>query len=120
MLAAILFACTVVSVHDGDTLTCRDGTKVRLAAIDAPEIGPCRGRRGRVCVPGDGPASRNALNRLVLGRTIRCEKAGMSYQRVVAWCGLNGIDLSCSMMRGGYAVRVAQYDRRARLCRAKP
>lgn len=30
--------CQVVNVHDGDTLTCSNGTKVRLLLIDTPEL----------------------------------------------------------------------------------
>lgn len=41
----------------------------------------------------------------------------MSYNRVAAWCSVNGMDLSCAMVRGGYAVKLVQYDRERRLCR---
>ena len=30
--------CIVASVHDGDTLRCTDGARVRLTGIDAPEL----------------------------------------------------------------------------------
>ncbi len=30
--------CTVVRVSDGDSITCADGTRVRLLTIDAPEM----------------------------------------------------------------------------------
>lgn len=115
--ALAFFACTVASVTDGDTLRCADGTRVRLAAVDAPEIGPCRGRRGRVCVPGDGQASRRALEGLVRGQVLRCERVGVSYGRVVAWCRAGTVDLSCAMVRQGAAVYEPGYDRGRRLCR---
>jgi endonuclease YncB( thermonuclease family) len=41
----------------------------------------------------------------------------MSYNRVAAWCSVNGMDLSCAMIRSGHAVRLAQHDKDRRLCR---
>ena len=35
------FSCAVASITDGDTLRCADGTRVRIAGIDAPEISAC-------------------------------------------------------------------------------
>lgn len=113
MLLLATFLCTVVSVHDGDTLRCRDGTRVRLEAIDAPEVGECP--RYRSCAPGDALASRRALSVMVMGRTIRCTATGRSYGRVLAWCQANGTDVSCAMVRGGFAIR--RWDRQRRLCR---
>ena len=34
------FSCTVAFVIDGDSFNCRDGTKVRLLLVNAPESGP--------------------------------------------------------------------------------
>lgn len=115
MIAAALFLCTVAAVTDGDTFRCTDGTRVRLQAIDAPETRGCR--RGRTCAPGDGQASKRALERMVADRTLRCERTGRSYERVTAWCSVGGVDVSCALYRGGWAVRVARYDRDNRLCR---
>lgn len=116
-MIAALFLCTAIANYDGDTLTCREGQKVRLAAVDAPEIRGCHGRRGRICVPGDGQASKRALAGMIAGKTLRCEKVGMSYQRTVAWCAADGRDLSCQMMRQGFAAYVPRYDARRRICR---
>lgn len=109
MLSAAIFLCTVVSVTDGDTFRCADGTRVRLQAIDAPEAGPCP--RGRGCTPGDPRKSRAVLTRIVLHKKLRCERTGKSYDRVTAWCSVAGADVSCAMYRGGWAVRLPQYDR---------
>lgn len=104
LAGAALFVCPVVSIHDGDTLTCADRTRVRLAAIDAPEVDGCHGKPGRSCVAGDGFASRDNLASLALRKTIACSKVGMSYRRVVARCSIGGVDLSCAQVRGGFAV----------------
>ena len=109
------FACKVRSVTDGDTFRCADGTRVRLSSIDTPEMpGACRA--GRSCVPGDPYAAKAALERLIGGRTVRCERVGMSYNRVAAWCSVGGMDLSCAMVRSGHAIRLPQHDRVGRLC----
>ncbi|WP_174292550.1 thermonuclease family protein [Sphingomonas bacterium] len=101
------FSCPVIRVHDGDTFTCASGVRIRLQAIDAPEIGQCRGHGGR-CVSGDGYASRDALRRLALGRTALCRPSGRSYDRIVALCSVGAVDLSCAQMRSGQAVE--RYD----------
>ncbi len=112
------FSCSTPRVSDGDTFRCGDGTRVRLAAIDAPEMpGSCR--PGRSCVRGDALASRAALLRLVAGRAVRCEPVSQSYGRIVAWCSAGGADLSCAMVRGGHAIRYARHDRARRLCSSR-
>lgn len=116
MLTTILL-CAVAYVNDGDTLRCFDGTRVRLAAIDAPEMHGCHGRPGRVCVSGDPVASKRNLERLTLGRTLQCRQTGTSDNRIVAWCSADGADLSCAQVTGGFAVHWLTYDRRGELCR---
>src|SRR5690349_20259394 len=79
------FICSVAYVHDGDTFRCSDGTRIRLSAIDTPEMpGACR--PGRHCAPGDPYAAKAALERVIVGRTVRCQATGTSYNRVTAWC----------------------------------
>lgn len=110
------FSCSVRSVTDGDTFRCSNGVRVRLSSIDTAEMpGACR--QGRACAPGNPYAARAALQRLIAGRTVQCEAVGTSYNRVAAWCSVNGIDLSCAMVRNGHAVRLPQHDRGRRLCR---
>ena len=43
--AAQSTACVVERIADGDTFTCRDGRRVRLIGIDAPEL--AQGESGR-------------------------------------------------------------------------
>ena len=108
-----LFTCSVATITDGDTLRCTDGTRVRLAGIDAPEISPCA--PGRKCVSGDGTASRRSLAGLAHARTLRCEAVGTSYKRIVAFCSAGELDLSCAQVRAGQAV--TRYSEKARVCR---
>lgn len=109
-------SCAVDHITDGDTFRCSNGFRVRLAGIDTPEMpGSCRA--GRSCAPGDPHAARAALQRLIGGQTVQCQPVGMSYNRVAAWCSVNGLDLSCAMVRAGHAIRLPRHDRQRRLCR---
>ena len=109
------FPCDVVRIADGDTFTCSSGVKVRLRAVDAPEMGRCR--KGRVCAPGNPRASKRNLSRMIAGKTLSCRADGRNYERITAWCRVGSVDLSCAQYRGGYAVRLPEYDRRRQLCR---
>lgn len=110
------FSCRVQYVTDGDTFRCSNGTRVRLSSIDTPEMpGSCR--PGRTCAPGDPYAAKAALQRLISGRTVQCQSVGKSYNRVAAWCSVDGNDLSCAMIRSGYAIRLSRQDKARRLCR---
>jgi endonuclease YncB( thermonuclease family) len=110
------FSCRVAYVHDGDTFRCADGTRIRLSAIDAPEMpGACQ--PGRSCAPGNPYHAKTVLAGLINGRTVQCEPAGKSYNRIAAWCSVNGADLSCAMLRSGQAIRLARFDPRGRLTR---
>ena len=110
------FSCRVSSVHDGDTFRCADGTRIRLSAIDAPEMpGACQ--PGRNCAAGDPYKAKAALAQMINGRTVQCQPAGRSYNRIAAWCSVNGQDLSCAMVSSGHAVRLARYDRQNEMCR---
>ena len=112
------FTCPVAYVHDGDTFRCTDGTRIRLSAIDAPEMpGACR--PGRSCAPGDPYRAKATLDSMIAGRTVQCLPSGTSYDRVVAWCSINGTDLSCAMLRSGEAIRLAKFDPRGRLTRCR-
>jgi micrococcal nuclease len=103
-----LIICVAAIAIDGDTLRCADGSRIRLAGIDAPEL-PGHCRIGRACAPGDSEASRAALARLVSGEALRCRPVGRSYRRVVAWCEAGRVDLSCAMIEGGWAIGWGRY-----------
>ncbi len=134
------FTCTPTRVWDGDgPIWCAEGPKIRLKGIATREV---ELRGGRVvdagCNPGhpcpkiDGVAARDALVRtigkstgraptghvLVRGASLRCVSEGSGKgSRTAAWCSGPDGDLSCAMLRGGYALRWAQYDREQKLCR---
>jgi endonuclease YncB( thermonuclease family) len=107
ILAAMLIAGTVTNVHDGDTFRIGD-IRVRLAAVDANEMnGTCH----LGCARLSAQASRDHLARLALGRYVECERTGTSYHRVVAFCRVGDMDLSCAQVRSGAAVIWDKYDK---------
>ncbi len=112
LLPFLAIVGVVTSVHDGDTLRLADGTRIRLAGIDANEMdGSCH----VTCAARSAVDARDNLRRLALGKTVRVETTGKSYNRVTGWVSVGGRDLSCAQVRGGYAVRWARYDRQGRL-----
>jgi endonuclease YncB( thermonuclease family) len=127
------FSCTPTRVWDGDgPIWCAEGPKIRLAGIAAREIDEtCRPHHP--CPQASGRQARDALVRLigtprgqsreghilVSAKPLRCVSHGSGKgERTAALCKTaSGMDLSCAMIRGGYALRWEQYDRRGELCR---
>ena len=111
LLVFCLFASPAlagVKVHDGDTITL-NGARIRISAIDAPELHQqCRSPNGR-CLPC-GVAARDHLARLIGGRTPKCSAVNVDrYDRTVATCSVGGRDLGEAMLRGGHAVTYPRY-----------
>ena len=106
LAASALLACTAV---DGDTLRC-GAERVRLIGIDAPELpGHCEGYRR--CAPGDPWASKEALERQVRGRWVRLDRRGEDrYGRTLAFAWVGPRNLSCTQLRGGFAIYVPRWD----------
>jgi endonuclease YncB( thermonuclease family) len=106
------FACRVRSVHDGDTLTCSDGLRVRLAGIDARETdGSCA--PGHPCAEAPPEAATAALEHLALGWDLICQDEGRTYNRRAGFCrrSADGLDISCAMLASGTVAKWARYWR---------
>jgi endonuclease YncB( thermonuclease family) len=89
-------------VVDGDSLNL-EGTSVRLAGIDAPEMAQVcrRGADAYRC----GEEARRHLARLVGGARVVCEVEGRDrYRRRLARCTADGFELNEAMVRDGWAV----------------
>lgn len=100
--------CPAIIVTDGDSLRCGE-ERLRLLGIDAPEMGKCSA--WRVCVPGNGEASKRSLVSAVNGRKVRYKIVGRDrYGRslVVAWAGK--INLACWQLERRQAEYVAKWD----------
>ena len=111
------FDCRVASVHDGDTMRCADGTRVRLQGIDANELdGSCH----HLCARMPAIAARALLIQLTLGQVASCLATGRSYRRMVAWCSVmtasgRPVDLSCELVSRQAAIVWRKFDPRGRL-----
>lgn len=106
----------VVGVADGDTLTVLSSEQrqivVRLAAIDAPEVGKGMSRPGQPF----GMRSRQALANVCFAKQARIElvEGQSTYGRSVGYVTCNGIDANLEMLRQGMAWVYPQYNRGAR------
>jgi endonuclease YncB( thermonuclease family) len=98
-----------IGVHDGDSMTLlldtKDGkrqSKIRLDAIDAPELGQPFSNR-----------SKQALSGMVFDKTCTVESLGPDkYGRVIGRVTVGGKDVNAAMLEGGMAWHFAKYDDR--------
>lgn len=94
--------CRSPYIIDGDTLSC-SGARIRLHAIDAPEM-PGHCREGRRCTQGNPHKAKSYLQSLTRGEVI-CEALTIDrYNRTIADCTAGDINLSCEMVAAGHAV----------------
>lgn len=103
----------VVGVHDGDSITCltedKRQLKVRLDAIDAPELGQPFGQ-----------ASKKALSDMVFGKTVTViEKKKDRWGRTVAHVLVDGKDTNLMMLEQGMAWHYTEYSSNKRLQKAE-
>jgi endonuclease YncB( thermonuclease family) len=114
VLAAASPAVSGCVAIDGDTLRC-GRERVRLLAIDAPELGRCA--PGRRCVPGDPRRARATLAEAV-DRSMRIERIGQDrYGRTLALVRSRKGDLSCWQLRQRSAMYRRDWDQGARVAR---
>ena len=110
------FRCNVAYVNDGDTLRCKDGTKIRLHAVAAREADETCSP-GHPCPTASAASATAELNRLVAGKTLRCEQTGRSYDRITAiWWWPSGEEINCAMITSGTTLVWETFDRRKPLC----
>lgn len=92
----------VIHVVDGDTIDLRNGRTVRLAGIDAPEVGQCGYKR-----------SRNTLADLVLGKRVSLgasDEEQDQYGRLLKYVDIGKTDAGLRLIKSGLAI--ARYDSR--------
>ena len=101
MIAALALLASLVAT-DGDTVRL-GAERIRLAGIDAPELHRCP--RHRTCTPGDGQASKAALERFIRSGPVRIERVGVDrYKRTLARLYVGRVNIGCEMVRIGAAV----------------
>lgn len=95
-------ACSLIgpaTVIDGDTLRI-DSQSIRLQGLDAEELSE-----------PTGPAARAVMQGIVAGKTVECIPDGTkSYNRVVARCYIDGIDVAIPLIAGGWALDCPRYS----------
>ncbi len=110
------FSCRVTNVHDGDTLRCADGTRVRLHAVAAREIDETCSE-GHPCPAASAEAARLELVKLAENRTLDCRRTGRSYNRVTAICdNSDGVEINCAMVRSGTALVWDRFHQQHPIC----
>ena len=115
----ILFSFTFIEIHakqtlssiiiekcyDGDTCTGKNGEKIRLACIDAPEI------KGKNAEAIKAKKSKEFLNNLVLNKKVFIKRITTDrYGRTVAELFIDDINIQKLLVYKGYAKVYERYS----------
>ncbi|WP_309142400.1 thermonuclease family protein [Bradyrhizobium sp. sGM-13] len=98
------------SVIDGDTLEIH-GQRIRISGIDAPEstqlCGDADGRNYRC-----GTEAANSLAKFIDDRIVGCSQIDRDrYNRVVAICDVDGVELGSWLVQQGHALDWPRYSK---------
>ena len=96
--------CLVTKIADGDTFSCKDKyhnfIKVRIADIDAPEIGQFYGNKAK-----------KALNRLIYRKNVHLtDERFDKYGRIVATVYVGNTNVNLEMIEKGFAWHYDRYS----------
>ena len=110
-----LLLCLAALVTDGDTLRCQDGTRLRVAGIEANELrGGCH---VAACPEMPGLEARERMRAIVGRQNLTYQPVGRTWGRVSAIVTLpDGRDLACEAIRAGVAVRWDRYWPKGKTC----
>lgn len=112
------FVCDVAYVNDGDTLRCKDGTRIRLHAVAARETDETCSP-GHPCPTASAASATAELRRLAGNQMITCERIGQSYNRITAICWTSAdVEINCAMIRSGTTVVWDRFNRERPICRS--
>lgn len=113
--APLWIDCPAPKVIDGDTIRC-GAERVRLLAIDAPELHGCP--RNRRCAPGNPVASKLSLKQAIATGPVRYVTVSRDkYGRAVAIVTAGEINLTCWQLQQGQAIYVRRWDDRSLIMR---
>ena len=99
------FSAKVVKIIDGDTITIltnnKNGLKVRLYGIDAPEI-----------KQNFGKTSKQYLSSLIAGKIVEVKSGGQDkYGRILGIIYVENTDINAKMVKEGYAWVFVKYSK---------
>lgn len=110
------FSCRVMSITDGDTLRCWDGTRVRLHAVAARESDETCSL-GHPCPSASGASATAKLSELASGQTLQCQQTGTSYNRVTAICQTEAnLEINCAMVESGTTLVWPKFNEQRAIC----
>tara|TARA_Y100000739_G_scaffold160490_1_gene138845 strand:- start:308 stop:652 length:345 start_codon:yes stop_codon:yes gene_type:complete len=99
-----LSSVIIAKCYDGDTCTTKNGEKIRLACIDAPEIA------GKNAEPMKAERSKEFLNNLVLNKKVFIKRINTDrYSRTVAEIFIDDINIQKLLVNNGYAKVFEKY-----------
>ena len=99
-----LSSVIIAKCYDGDTCTTKNGEKIRLACIDAPEIA------GKNAEPMKAERSKEFLNNLVLNKKVFIKRINTDrYGRTVAEIFIDDINIQKLLVNNGYAKVFEKY-----------
>ena len=99
-----LSSVIIAKCYDGDTCTTKNGEKIRLACIDAPEIA------GKNAEPIKAERSKEFLNNLVLNKKVFIKRINTDrYGRTVAEIFIDDINIQKLLVNNGYAKVFEKY-----------
>lgn len=110
--AAAPIAGTVSAVHDGDTFTIEGVGRIRMFGLDAPELRQLCATAEGACVPC-GQAAREDLAAAILGKEVTCTARGVSYDRTVGECSVDGVAIGPRQLERGQGLAYKSYLRKA-------
>lgn len=112
---SLILICAAAMAIDGDTIRCEDGTRIRVAGIEANEMrGGCH---LTACSPVPGRVAKARMQAIVGGQNVTYVVTGKSWGRVTASVQLpDGRDLSCVALSAGFVVRWDRYWPKGKTC----
>lgn len=112
---AIILICAAALAVDGDTIRCQDGTRIRIAGVEANEMrGGCH---LPACPTMPGTVAKARMQAIVGGQNVTYVARRRTWGRVEGSVQLpDGRDLACETLRIGITVRWEKFWPKGKVC----